>query len=126
LYVPPKVFQHRIFSACAESPRHIVLPEGEDPRVLAAAEEVVRRKLATITLLGNPEKIASLATRLKLNIELPGMSILEPTASPRFDDYVAELVKVRGKREKTVGLEGRREENGGNVEDTYPVSHRLP
>lgn len=77
--------------------------------MLAAAEEVVRRKLATITLLGNPEKIASLATRLKLNIELPGMSILEPTASPRFDDYVAELVKVRGKREKTVGLEGRRE-----------------
>ena len=39
------------------TPQHIVLPESEDKRVLAAAADVVQRGLAKITLLGDPTTI---------------------------------------------------------------------
>ena len=47
-----------IFSKAKLLGRTIVLPEGEDSRVVVAASQVVKEKLARIVLLGNPEEIA--------------------------------------------------------------------
>ena len=41
----------------ADAPQRIVLPEGAEPRVLRAAEEIARRRLAHVILLGSPEAI---------------------------------------------------------------------
>jgi len=66
-------------------PQHIVLPEGEDPRVIQAAARVVAEGYAKLTLLGRSSLIQSAAE--KLGAKLPGAKILDPAASPRLDAY---------------------------------------
>lgn len=48
--------------------QRVVLPESEDPRVLAAALELTQRGLADIILLGEPEKVTAQARRLNIDI----------------------------------------------------------
>lgn len=48
--------------------QRVVLPESDDPRVLAAAEQLTHRGLAHITLLGEPDKVSALARRLNIDV----------------------------------------------------------
>ena len=41
--------------------KHIVLPEGDEPRTVKAASIIAEQGLAKLTLLGNPEKIKEVA-----------------------------------------------------------------
>ena len=66
--VTPKLFMHNINRTCEQQPQHIVLPEGNEPRVLRAAAEVTRRGLARITLLGEPAAIRAEAARISIDI----------------------------------------------------------
>jgi len=67
------------------SPKRIVLPEGEDPRVIAAAAKISSEAFARITLLGRPATIEAGAK--KLNVSLAGIAIQDPNNSPRLDSY---------------------------------------
>ncbi len=53
--------RERIHGQAARAGRHIVLPEGTEPRTQEAAARVVRDGLARVTLLGKPEEIAERA-----------------------------------------------------------------
>lgn len=75
------------------NPRHIVLFEGEEDRILAAAEEIERERLASLTLLGDVEKIR---TRLStLGLKLTGSEFVDPAASPKLRDYASRLWENR-------------------------------
>ncbi len=65
--------------------QRIVLPEGEDPRVVAAAAAVTRDGFAKITLLGRKQIIESVASDLR--VPLSGIAIADPAASPRLEAY---------------------------------------
>lgn len=54
----------RIIDAARKAPRHVVLPEGEDPRIVAGAVQARREGLAAITLVGNREVITQRLTAL--------------------------------------------------------------
>jgi phosphate acetyltransferase len=73
--------------------KHIVLAEGEDPRVIAAAEEVTRESLAKITLLGQPAKIE--ATAKEIGANLKAITIQDPNSSPRANSYAQILLERR-------------------------------
>jgi phosphate acetyltransferase len=82
-----------ILAAARRKPHHIVLAEGEDARVMEGAVRAVRDKIATITLLGNPDRIRSaLAAK---HAELPGLEIENPLASPRLQHYAATYFDLR-------------------------------
>ena len=66
-------------------PQRIMLPEGEDPRVVAAAAAVTREGFAKITLLGRKQIIESVASDLR--VPLSGIAIADPAASPRLEAY---------------------------------------
>ncbi len=81
-----------------KSPQHIVLFEGEDDRTLDAARLIEEDKLGRVTLLGNVNKIQS---RLKaLGIELETSQLLDPTCSPKLEQYANSLYQ----RRKSKGL----------------------
>ncbi len=82
-------------------PQRIVLPEGEDERVIAAASQIARQVLAHVTLLGRKSLIEAQAQNEK--IALDGVTILEPTSSQRLDAY-AQIYYER-RRAKGVSLE---------------------
>ena len=70
----------------------IVLPEGEEPRILQAAKRIVNETDVTPVLLGNPDKI-----RIYLEIEgvLEGYEVIDPHSYPGFEEMVASLVDRR-------------------------------
>lgn len=95
----PPAFRHRLVSAARADLQRIVLPEGSEPRTVAAAAIVETRGIARCVLLGNPAEIADVAA--KQGVELPdSVEIIDPAAvAPR---YVAPLVERRKARGMTV------------------------
>jgi phosphate acetyltransferase len=75
------------------NPQHIVLPEGEDPRAIAAATQIVREGTAKITLLGR-EKIIR-ATAEREGVSLDGVDLADPAVSPSTEKYARILEKRR-------------------------------
>ncbi len=67
------------------NPQRIVLAEGEDARVVSAAEAIAREGFAKISLLGRKQIIGSVAA--DLHVELGGVSIVDPALSDRAEAY---------------------------------------
>src|SRR5713226_7961998 len=66
-------------------PQRIVLPEGEDRRAIAAAARVAREGYARVTLLGRAKIIQAAAD--ELGVKLDGVTLVDPAASPRLEQY---------------------------------------
>lgn len=91
--VNPAVFLYDLFNKAKKHRRHIVLPEGYDPRILQAADYLLQRNIVNITLLGNPEKIHFLAKRLDL--ELPGVFIIDIEQANNKERYAERYYQLR-------------------------------
>jgi malate dehydrogenase (oxaloacetate-decarboxylating)(NADP+) len=77
-----------VFEAAATASRRIVFTEGEDERVLRAANAMIEETTDTPILVGRPDVIASRAERIGLPIR-PGedFEIVNPENDPRYRDY---------------------------------------
>lgn len=81
--------------------KNIVLSEGEDKRVVAAAAAVVKEGFARITLLGNKEEIE----KNNAGVDLSGVTVIDPVSYAKTEEYAAMLYKIReGKINKKTGL----------------------
>ena len=67
--VTPRMFQYRLMQMAKSSGKHVVLPEGTEPRILRAAAEVLNKEMCEITLLGNTGEMNATADRLGISIE---------------------------------------------------------
>lgn len=97
-----------IFSAAkAASARRVIFADGEDERVLRAAQVVLEEQLAKPILVGRPAVIETRLARYGLRIR-PGtdFEIINPEDDPRYRDYVDTLIARAGRRGVT--LEGAR------------------
>src|SRR6202166_965599 len=65
--------------------QHIVLPEGEDPRIVSAAAEIAREGFAKITLLGRKQITDSVAA--DLHLAMGDVAIEDPATSARAEAY---------------------------------------
>ena len=96
--VTPKLFQHSLVSRAREAAQHIVLPEGNDPRVVSAAAELLMRGLCRVTLLGNPAQVQALA--VKLGVSLEGATVLDPHVETT-EEMVSAVYEARKKKGMT-------------------------
>jgi len=96
----------RIRARAASSPKHIVLPEGEDDRTIRAASLCVQERIANLTLIGAEEVIRQKASRLGLTIT--GVSILDHRRSAEREKYAARYHEAR--RAKGVTLDEARQQ----------------
>ncbi len=71
----------------------VVLPEGKDERVIAAARRMKDEGVAGAILLGNPAEIEAEAARI--GVGLDGIDIVNPKESDRLDEYTAAYVEGR-------------------------------
>lgn len=85
------------FAAARQRPRKVVLPEGENAGVMAAARRLVAERLATPILLGSPERIQRAAAAAR--VELSGVEIIEPVSAEAFNAYVQAYGARRGLKE---------------------------
>ncbi len=94
IVVTPKMFEYGLLQKAREGKKqHIVLPEAEDDRILAAAEILLRRDVVTLTLLGNKARIRKKISRLGLNLD--AARILEIQTSEQFEAYVYTYYALR-------------------------------
>jgi len=86
-------------------PQRIVLPEGEDPRIVSAAAAIAREGFAKITLLGRKPIIGQAAA--DLHVALGDVTIEDPAGSARAEVY-AQIYYER-RRARGVSLDEARE-----------------
>jgi phosphate acetyltransferase len=91
--VTPKMFEYELVEMAQSQKRHIVLPEGEETRILRAAEILLRREVADITLLGNEDRIKDKIS--ELGVRLEEVKIINPIKSDVYDDYVRTYYELR-------------------------------
>ena len=103
--VTPKMFEFGLIRRARANKQHIVLPEGEEDRILNAAEILVHRDLVNLTLLGDKEKILKRLSVLGLDIGDP--DIIKPEESEYFDDYVKTYYSLR--KHKGITLDNARD-----------------
>jgi phosphate acetyltransferase len=73
--------------------RKIVLPEGEDARIVIAAARLKAEKLAQPVLLGARDAIGAVAGREKVSLD--GIAVVDPRDDARLQDYGAALARAR-------------------------------
>ncbi len=93
LFTTPKMFEFGLVNRARAYKQTIVLPEGEDERILRAAEILVHRDVVEIILLGKVQAIKSKI--LALGLALSGVKIIDPVASEFLDDYAATYFALR-------------------------------
>ncbi len=73
----------------------IVLPEGFDDRILAAAEETLKQGIANLVILGKPEEINAKGYNLE------DAQIIDPATSEKAQEYANLLFELRKKKGMT-------------------------
>ena len=84
-------FLNRMKSAAKADLKTIVLPEGEDPRTIVAANKIIEEGLAKIVILGNPEEI-----------NVPGATVIDPRNAEKHEEYAQKFAELRAKKGVTI------------------------
>lgn len=93
LTLTPKMFEFRLIKRARAHKQVIVLPEGQEERILQAAEILIHRDAVDIILLGNEDLINKKIADLGLSLE--NIQIINPTLSEHFEDYVSTYYQLR-------------------------------
>ncbi|OBJ41560.1 phosphate acetyltransferase [Mycolicibacterium mucogenicum] len=103
--VTPQMFTHQLQDRARADRRRIVLPEGDDDRILRAASRLLARSVADLTILGDESAVRARAA--ELGLDLSAAVVLDPRTSELCDQFAAQYAELRKK--KGVTLEQARE-----------------
>ncbi len=84
-------FLNRMKSAAKADLKTIVLPEGEDPRTIVAANKIIEEGLANIVILGDPNEI-----------NVPGATVIDPRNAEKHEEYAQKFAELRAKKGVTI------------------------
>jgi len=97
----PRMFQYKLLQRAKKDKKHIVLPEGEDARILEAAVELDALGIVEITLLGAKELIENKAH--KMGLDISHLTIINPQKADNFEAYANTFYELR--KHKGVNLD---------------------
>ncbi|MHB2166246.1 NADP-dependent malic enzyme [Alsobacter sp. R-9] len=88
-----------LFAQAKDAPKRVIYADGEDERVLRAAQVAIEEGIAVPILVGRPAVIEARCERYGLGIR-PGrdLAVVNPEDDPRYRDYVATFVERSGRR----------------------------
>ena len=92
----PVRFLHQLTARASADRKRIVLPEGQDERILRAAEILRRRGVCDLTILGDVDEIQEAAS--SLGVDLAGIDLINPAESPDREAYAAAYAEARAHR----------------------------
>jgi len=84
----------RMLARAKANPQRIVLPEGDEPRTLEAAEILLKDKVAKLILIGNPDEIHRMAAEKGLS-HIDEAKIVDPKNNPDLAKYAQILYDLR-------------------------------
>jgi phosphate acetyltransferase len=83
----------RLFDIARRRNRKIVLPEGDDARIVAAAVRLKAERIGQPVLLGAADTLRELAGGQKVSLD--GIEIIDPRSDARLQTYASMLVQAR-------------------------------
>lgn len=103
----PQMFTYQLMERARSDPKRIVLPEGDDDRILQAAGRLLVRGLAELTILGEETQVRSRAA--ELGVDLSGASLIDPCTSELREKFAQQYAELRKSKGKGITLERARE-----------------
>lgn len=94
--VTPLMFEYLLVDRARAGRKRIVLPEGNDDRVLRAAATVLARGIADLTILGEEAEVRGRA--VELGIDISAARVLSPFDPPTVDLFAREYAQIRAHR----------------------------
>tara|TARA_B100000809_G_scaffold49778_1_gene44764 strand:+ start:6601 stop:8694 length:2094 start_codon:yes stop_codon:yes gene_type:complete len=91
----PGMFQYNLLQKARAHKKHIVLPEGNDERVIKAAARLQLLNIVDLTLLGDKKAIQLKCDQIGLQIDLDKIGILNPEDSIHNNDFANTLFEAR-------------------------------
>lgn len=91
---------NKLWNAAKENKQRIVLPEGDERRTIIATEKIYKLGLASPILIGDEEKIYSIAK--ELGVDLTGVEVINPEKSDKLDQYVKAFYEIRKNKGMTM------------------------
>jgi phosphate acetyltransferase len=95
--ITPQMFTYQLQLRARSDRKHIVLPEGNDDRILRSAGRLLQRCVADLTILGNEAQIRLRSA--ELGVYLDDAKVIDPLSSElrdQFADQYAQLRKAKG------------------------------
>ncbi|MFA5606069.1 MAG: phosphate acetyltransferase [Leucobacter sp.] len=96
----PVMFAYELFERAAAADAHIVLPEGEDDRILRAASTLLARGVARLTLLGDEDAVRKRGG--ELGLEIDAAAIVNPESSSLRERFAQEYARLRAHKGVTL------------------------
>ena len=96
----PQMFEYRLLERARSDCKRIVLPEGDDDRILKAAGRLLQRRVADLTILGDEAQIRSRAA--ELGVDLVAATVLNPRTSELCDQFAEQYAQLRKRKGVTV------------------------
>ena len=100
----PKMFQYNLVKRARQHRKHIVLPEGNDERIIIAASQLLTMDVVDISIIGNKKQIESKVAELGLPFDFSAIKIINPIESEHYDDYVNTYYELRKAKNVTIGM----------------------
>ena len=99
--VTPIMFEYELIERAKADRQRVVLPEGNDDRIVRASDILLRRGVVDLTLLGQEQAILQRAAALGANLD--GADFIDPAESPWIDDFAQTYFALR--RHKGVSVD---------------------
>jgi len=96
----PQMFTYQLRERARSDRKHIVLPEGDDDRILKSAGRLLQRDIADLTILGDESQIRARAA--ELSVKLDGATVINPRTSELCDQFAEQYAQLRANKGVTV------------------------
>jgi len=102
--ITPRMFQYNLLKRAKTQRKHIVLPEGEDDRIITAVSRLSIMDFVDITMLGEEEKIKDRVARLGLKMNYEKINIINPLRSEYLEEFAQSLYELRKHKGLTIDI----------------------
>lgn len=102
--ITPRMFQYNLLKRAKKIRKHIVLPEGNDDRILTAAARLVQSDIVDLTILGTKSNIENKILQLGLKLDLDKVKIINPIESEYYQGFSNTLFELRKDKGLTIDM----------------------
>lgn len=91
----PKMFQYNMVKRAKQHRKHIVLPEGNDDRIITAASRLLDMDVVDISIIGDKKQIENKVAELGIAFDFLKIKIINPAESEFYEDYANTYYELR-------------------------------
>lgn len=100
----PKMFQYNMVKRAKQHRKHIVLPEGNDDRIITAASRLLDMDVVDISIIGDKKQIESKVLELGLTLDFSKVNIINPIESELYEDYANTYYELRKNKNVSITM----------------------